>query len=516
MLKSQPYTTAARRVVRLYIALVCVLLLPPAVANAQVGYRLIDYPASASTTPRGVNAHGDVVGEMIDGVNFGQHGFLFKESNTTYYQIDIDGADATAAFDINDNGDIVGIYSTGWIVHGFLIKDYDDAPITIDVGEAATWTVGLNNAGVVVGWAQDNAEAADRTGFMRSVGGSISGLQYPESQETVYLDINDSGTIVGNADAVPFLLNGSTFSSAYGTCPGWASDLKINNDGKIAGSSEEGFTCTSEFYTTITIPTSTGLTLAYGLNDDDIVVGIYCTGEWICYGFRAPTAPIGMRLALNAFIPYEYINDPHPNGSGYILEGDTRTLPDQDGSSRVAVNMALYNQARVPGYVFIAGPYVGIAETRRYEAATSLDDGHITTAARDDDTLGDPLMNDKGTAAQPGSPACSGSVMMSPPTGTEGGLDLHCEMDIGNGLDWTGFDPNIVWDLDLTFPFNDQDEFDFTIDGCVKEFPTYEVWGGGHVLFNTDASSTSPIAIVIPCALAIEVGVSGTQSLVDN
>jgi hypothetical protein len=125
-------------------------------------------------------------------------------------------------------------------------------------------------------------------------------------------------------------------------------------------------------------------------------------------------------------------------------------------------------------------------------------------------------MNNKGTAAQPGSPACSGAVMMSPPMGTEGGIDLHCEVDIGNGLDWTGFDPNIVWDLDLTFAFNDQDDFDFTIDGCVKEFPTYEVWGGGHVLFNTDASSTSPIAILVPCALAIEVSESGTHSLVDN
>jgi hypothetical protein len=70
----------------------------------------------------------------------------------------------------------------------------------------------------------------------------------------------------------------------------------------------------------------------------------------------APIQPMALRLTLNAFIPYDHIDDPHPYmGTDRILEGDGsgRTW-DENGSSRVSQIMDVWNQSLGPGPVFLS------------------------------------------------------------------------------------------------------------------------------------------------------------------
>jgi probable HAF family extracellular repeat protein len=71
----------------------------------------IDVPGAAQSVPFGINNRGHVVGYYVD-TNLVRHGFLFK--NGTYTTIDHPLASSdTQAHDLNDRGQIVGLYERG-------------------------------------------------------------------------------------------------------------------------------------------------------------------------------------------------------------------------------------------------------------------------------------------------------------------------------------------------------------------------------------------------------------------
>ena len=67
----------------------------------------LDFPGSTSTTPRGINSAGQIVG-TYEGAT-GTHGFLY--SGGSFSTIDVPGAAATQALRINDIGQILGTYT---------------------------------------------------------------------------------------------------------------------------------------------------------------------------------------------------------------------------------------------------------------------------------------------------------------------------------------------------------------------------------------------------------------------
>ncbi len=77
-----------------------------------------DYPGAALTQAWDVNAQGDVVGVHRD--NAGKvHGFV-RSAQGEFTSIDFPGATLIRAFGINTNGDIVGTYIAGGVQHAFV------------------------------------------------------------------------------------------------------------------------------------------------------------------------------------------------------------------------------------------------------------------------------------------------------------------------------------------------------------------------------------------------------------
>ena len=72
-------------------------------------------PNSIMTAAWDVNAQGEVAGIFRDAAGF--HGFVLRRDDLT--TIDVPGASATRVFGINAAGDVVGTYVSGGLTHGF-------------------------------------------------------------------------------------------------------------------------------------------------------------------------------------------------------------------------------------------------------------------------------------------------------------------------------------------------------------------------------------------------------------
>jgi probable HAF family extracellular repeat protein len=113
-----------------------------------------------------------------------------------YARIDFPGALATNALDINNRGQIAGIYADAdRTTHAFL-RDQDGVYTTIDVpGASVTFPFGINNRGHVVGFYMDANQV--RHGFLFK-NGALTTIDHPlASSDSQAHDLNDRGQIVG-------------------------------------------------------------------------------------------------------------------------------------------------------------------------------------------------------------------------------------------------------------------------------------------------------------------------------
>jgi probable HAF family extracellular repeat protein len=121
------------------------------------GFTTLEFPSAGITEANGVNNTGQIVGDFSD-ADFNQHGFIFKDGG--YHAIDDPSAtNGTAAIGVNDLGQIVGDYFAGEFggsVHGFLLDaggfDTIDVPFA---GGLNTVIRGINNQGDIVGLFSD-------------------------------------------------------------------------------------------------------------------------------------------------------------------------------------------------------------------------------------------------------------------------------------------------------------------------------------------------------------------------
>ena len=210
-------------------------------------------------------------------------------------------------------------------------------------------------------------------------------------------------------------------------------------------------------------------------------------------------------LTLNAFLPYDHIDDPHPwpLGDNRIFEGDGDNRPfAENGSSRTSQIMDLWNPYEYPSNPPVAaGPFDWAAMTQQYETSSSLGgSGRLTVAARNDWLEGAPLKTDWGVPTNQGE-GCSVSRFGS-------SLSVYCELETPNGVYPAWLDPQIEYRLTLTFQFGPTSDVNYTISGCHKLFPAYEIWAAGQAIL-TDINSGEPFSIMIPCEWAVEVNRSG-------
>jgi probable HAF family extracellular repeat protein len=205
------------------------------------GFTKIDFPGAMLTQPYKINDQGQVVGGYID-LGGRSHGFLFD--NGVFTQIDFPCPQpiaATVAYDIDNNGRIVGLYvdeETG-IFHGFL-RDSSGTFTSIDVTEdnaIDTAIYGINDQGQMTGVYRNDSKMK---AFLLNQG-DVTTIEFPGAEKIQPYSINNSGQIVGfyidDGRAYGFLwVNGSftTLTNPPGTLVG-SGAYDIDDLGRIVG-----------------------------------------------------------------------------------------------------------------------------------------------------------------------------------------------------------------------------------------------------------------------------------------
>jgi probable HAF family extracellular repeat protein len=160
-----------------------------------------------------------------------------RQNELTFAQFDFPGAIGTAAFGVNDRGQIVGLFTdAGGVTHGFLLDKgvftQIDAP-----GSTETQTTAINDRGQIVGLFFDAGGVSH--GFILD-NGAFTQIDFPGATVTELTDINDRGQIAGAFDDAGgirrgFLLERGVFTpinvpDAMGTEP-----FGINDRGQVTG-----------------------------------------------------------------------------------------------------------------------------------------------------------------------------------------------------------------------------------------------------------------------------------------
>jgi len=242
----------------------------------------IDVPGSLGTAAQDINNAGDIVGVFSAAppapVN---QGYLL--SGGTFTPIIVPGEPRTTVTNINNLGQTVGFFrDSGGIEHGFLLSGGSFAPIE-PVGATSSNANGINDSGQIVGVYTD-AGGTDH-GFLFS-GGIFTPIDVPGAQSTSSNDINNAGVIVGfftdaagNTRSYERNLDGSfTFIDAPGATDTFV-EGGINNLGDIVGdfdspTGSHGFLLSGGIYTIIDAPGAKA-TFAVGINDLDQIVGVF-------------------------------------------------------------------------------------------------------------------------------------------------------------------------------------------------------------------------------------------------
>jgi uncharacterized membrane protein len=294
---------------RFSCALTVLLAVTPAGALAAAyTFTSIDVPFQApvqgritSTAAFGINDAGQIVGDYAAGgpppnVFFG--GFLYSAGVFSAISVPFPGATATRALGINAAGQIVGDYNPMTSSHGFLDNGGIFSSINVPFARATgTSADGINAAGQIVGAYFD---ATFRTHGFLDNGGMFSTIDppFPAPFGTEASGINIAGQIVGvyvdSTSRHGFLDTGGIFNAINVPFPG-ASNTDasgINDFGQIVGSYQSmigfhGFLDNGGNFSTIDVPFPGVInTFARGINNFGQIVGSYvdATAE---HGFLA-------------------------------------------------------------------------------------------------------------------------------------------------------------------------------------------------------------------------------------
>jgi probable HAF family extracellular repeat protein len=248
------------------------------------------------------NNRGQTVGLYADS-DGGLHGFRHERDGSSTI-IDVPGAQTTVIYDINDQGQMVGIYIDAGAIpepnglyprgsqHAFVwdngVVTVVDPPTTVYAPNAH----GINNRGQIVGVYVD--ADLEQHGYLLDHG-TYSPIEPPGSSENKAFGINDRGQVVGvylDAGAVPgadglyppgtlhgYLWDGDGYTTLDPPGSRGTFATKINDRGQIVGEYEaaEGtrraFIHSSGSYTPIDAPGDRPSTIATDVNDrGDIVI----------------------------------------------------------------------------------------------------------------------------------------------------------------------------------------------------------------------------------------------------
>lgn len=228
----------------------------------------ITFPGSFFTRAIGINRYGDIVGDYFtkgSGTS-NEHGYLLR--NGVFTTIDFPNADNTLAEGINSNGDIVGWYIDKNGTHGFLLRGGVYTAINFPGAVAFTETWKINDVGDIAGRYVGATDGKYHV-FLLSHGTFTPLPDFPGAAQTAPGSFAEAGGINYFDHIVTHY------------CSSTPCDL-FNKDGDI-----HGFLLRGGIYTAIDVPGAT-LTLAYGVNSSDQVVGGYVDSTGIHGYLRTP------------------------------------------------------------------------------------------------------------------------------------------------------------------------------------------------------------------------------------
>ena len=282
------------------ILLVCM----PGVYALEFTYTSVDVPGALVTSLTGINNAGQIVG----GTQVPARAFV--GSGGIFTPLSFSEGTSTSAFDINNNGAVVGSYFDGTNpTQGFR---YDGTTYTTinNVGGGFLQASGINDTGHVVGTlAAPGVTLNSQQGFLLHPNGTFSIIAVPGATFTDAMGINNAGQIVGrfrDAGLVErgFLYSGGGFTTI--SVPGslWTNASGINSAGDIVGSFHDGTTIRGFHYSnnlfSIINPESSVLTYAAGINDAGQIVGTFYSPTGGYHGFVEAPVPVPAAFLLFA------------------------------------------------------------------------------------------------------------------------------------------------------------------------------------------------------------------------
>ena len=268
----------------------------------------IDYSGAMSIYALGINNNGQVVGYYSSTTSV--HGYLLSGDGGSFSTIDHPSASSTIVYGISSNGTAVGSFCPITrcylgVANGFVRvrANYTEikAPSACSVGgQTASSPYGISSDGtLIVGSVEDCS--GFQHGWLLSHG-TFTTIDYPGSGQNLATGVNDAGQIVGFDWTGSGPYQGWSYSNGAFTSinyPGAASTRLqgINGAGDIVGfytdkaGTSHAFLLSGGRFSTIDYPGAT-YTDAYGVNDAGQIVGSYTDASGKAHGYIAATRAV--------------------------------------------------------------------------------------------------------------------------------------------------------------------------------------------------------------------------------
>jgi hypothetical protein len=258
----------------------------------------INSPAGTTATPTDINDNGAIVGLLSSGsgANFHDTGFLLSGGKFTSFRFP--GSADTFPQDINKQGVIVGSFdtATGSGQRAFMVHNGVFKQVTIPgFPDAPAIATGINELGDIVG--PFNGNGSD-FGFLLHQG-KLTIISFPGAQGGTFPNsIDNQGVVVGTYHLTEddadhgFMWKNGVFTNIVFPGSGSTTPNKINDNGDIVGTYVDssiishGFSFDKNRFSTIDPPGSLG-TEIFALNNFDNVLGVFSTssGNTLFKGF---------------------------------------------------------------------------------------------------------------------------------------------------------------------------------------------------------------------------------------
>jgi hypothetical protein len=273
-------------------------------AFAGYAFTTVDVPGASSTAILDINNSGQMVGLYTSaGVTSG-----FVDTNGVITTIAVPGATTTVAYAISNSGTVVGQYLTGGYYYGFIDNNGSFTTVNVPgyqfpISQPNTQVAltGVNDKGEVTGFTETNGTQFHS---FTVIGGNVAINDPPYAPGlSEFYKINSSGQIVGftyggSIGATGFLYSGGVFSPfnvpGPNLTPEWTEALGLDDNGDTSGyyfdsksSSYRGFVDIGGNFTSIDAPGNPSVTVVWGLNDSGTIAGEYVDSSGDVHGFMA-------------------------------------------------------------------------------------------------------------------------------------------------------------------------------------------------------------------------------------